>query len=134
VERIASFAMVDRFEDLEAWKTARQLVNLIYDLSSRSPFSRDFGFVDQARRAAVSVMNNIAEGFESRTQGLFTEYLGRAKGSAGEVRPYSTLLSTATMCRKKSSTSRTIWQTNRRAKSRDSSRISNTLPPTESVG
>jgi four helix bundle protein len=78
--------MVDRFEDLEAWKTARQLVNLIYDLSSRSPFSRDFGFVDQARRAAVSVMNNIAEGFESRTQGLFAEYLGRAKGSAGEVR------------------------------------------------
>ena len=78
--------MVDRFEDLEAWKTARQLVNLIYDLSSRSPFSCDFGFVDQARRAAVSVMNNVAEGFESRTQRLFAEYLGRAKGSAGEVR------------------------------------------------
>ena len=78
--------MVDRFEELEAWKTARQLVNLIYDLSSRSPFSRDFGFVDQARRAVVSVMNNIAEGFESRTQGLFVDYLGRAKGSAGEVR------------------------------------------------
>ncbi len=78
--------MAERFEDLEVWKTARQLVNLIYALTSKPPFSRDRGLVDQIRRAGVSVMDNIAEGFESRTRSLFADYLRRAKGSAGEVR------------------------------------------------
>jgi len=77
---------ITRFEDIKAWQTARELVNLIYDLSDKAPFARDFGLKDQMRRAAVSVMSNIAEGFESRTQPLFIDFLGRAKGSAGEVR------------------------------------------------
>jgi four helix bundle protein len=77
---------VERFEDLEVWQRARGLANSIYDLSSKGDFARDFGLRDQMRRAAVSVMSNIAEGFESRTQALFIEYLGRAKGSAGELR------------------------------------------------
>lgn len=77
---------ISRFEDLEAWQTARQLVNQIYDLSDEGAFAKDFGLRDQMRRAAVSVMSNIAEGFESRTSGLFLDFLGRAKGSAGEVR------------------------------------------------
>ncbi len=77
---------IARFEEIEAWQTARRLANLIYDQSSQGVFARDFGLRDQMRRAAVSVLSNIAEGFESRTQALFLDYLGRAKASAGELR------------------------------------------------
>lgn len=77
---------IHRFEEIEAWQTARQLTKIVYDLTASGPFARDFGLRDQMRRAAVSVMSNIAEGFESRTSGLFVELLGRAKGSAGELR------------------------------------------------
>ena len=58
----------------------------MYEVSNHGSFARDFGLRDQMRRASVSVMSNIAEGFESRTQALFIDYLGRAKASAGEVR------------------------------------------------
>ena len=75
-----------RFEDLDVWQKARDLTNSIYKLSSTGNFSRDFGLRDQMRRAAVSIMSNIAEGFESQTQVMFIQFLGRAKGSAGEVR------------------------------------------------
>lgn len=75
-----------RFENLEVWQRAKELANLIYKLSSGGEFARDFGLRDQMRRAAVSIMPNIAEGFESQTQVLFIQFLGRAKGSAGEVR------------------------------------------------
>lgn len=75
-----------QFEDLEVWQHAKELTNLIYRLSSAGPFSRDFGLRDQMRRASVSIMSNIAEGFESQTQLLFIQFLGRAKGSAGELR------------------------------------------------
>ncbi len=77
---------VTRFEDLSVWQAARRLTNYIYDMSEKGPFARDFGLKGQMQRAAVSIMSNIAEGFESRTPSLFIEYLGRAKGSAGEVR------------------------------------------------
>jgi four helix bundle protein len=77
---------IKRFEDIEAWQTARQLTRLVYQLSSTGAFARDFGLRDQMRRATVSVMSNIAEGFESRTQALFIEFLGRARASAGELR------------------------------------------------
>jgi four helix bundle protein len=77
---------IRRFEEIEAWQTARQLTKTVYDLTAGGDFSRDFGLKDQMRRAAVSIMSNIAEGFESRTSGLFLELLGRAKGSAGELR------------------------------------------------
>ncbi|WP_457653319.1 four helix bundle protein [Rhodocaloribacter sp.] len=80
-------ATVQRFEDLEAWRTARRLVKEIYELTRTGSFARDFGLRDQIQRASVSVMSNIAEGFESRTQALFIDYLGRARASAGEVRP-----------------------------------------------
>lgn len=75
-----------RFEDLEVWQKGKELKNLIYSLSSSGSFSRDFGLRDQMRRASVSIMSNIAEGFESQTQALFIQYLWRAKGSAGELR------------------------------------------------
>jgi four helix bundle protein len=79
-------ATAERFEDLQVWQSAKALANLIYDFSSFGEFAHDFGLRDQMRRAAVSVMSNIAEGFESRTQIMFIEYLGRAKASAGELR------------------------------------------------
>jgi len=75
-----------RFEDLEVWQRAKELTSLIYRLSSSGAFARDFGLRDQMRRAPVSVMSNIAEGFESQTQVLFIQFPGRAKGSAGELR------------------------------------------------
>jgi len=77
---------IERFEDLEVWKHARRLANLVYRLTGKSLLARDFGLRDQMRRAGVSIMSNIAEGFESRTQAMFIEFLGRAKGSAGELR------------------------------------------------
>lgn len=79
-------ATITRFEEIESWKLARRLVNLVYDLSDDGAFARDFGLRDQMRRAAVSIMSNIAEGFESQTQAMFISYLNRAKASAGEVR------------------------------------------------
>jgi four helix bundle protein len=79
-------ATITRFEEIEAWQTAREVTRLVYALSNAGAFAHDFGLRDQMRRAAVSILSNIAEGFESRTQALFIEYLGRAKGSAGELR------------------------------------------------
>ena len=77
---------IHRFEEIEAWQTARGLTRQVYSISNGGAFAKDFGLRDQMRRASVSIMSNIAEGFESRTSGLFLEFLGRAKGSAGELR------------------------------------------------
>ena len=77
---------ITRFEEIEGWQSARELAKLVYALSNEGLFARDFGLRDQMRRAAVSVMSNVAEGFESRTQSLFVEFLGRAKASGGELR------------------------------------------------
>ena len=82
-------ATIKRFEQIEAWQVARKLVNRIYALSNREPFAKDFGLRDQMRRAGVSVMANIAEGFETRTTADFIKYLGVAKASAGEVRSHA---------------------------------------------
>lgn len=79
-------ATITRFEELECWQTARLLTREVYRLTMRGHFTKDFALRDQMRRASVSVMSNIAEGFESRTRPLFVELLGRAKGSAGELR------------------------------------------------
>jgi len=75
-----------RFEELDVWKRSKESTNLIYRYSTDGSFSRDFGLRDQMRRASVSIMSNIAEGFESQTQATFIQYLSRGKGSAGEVR------------------------------------------------
>ncbi len=77
---------ITRFEEIEAWQTARELTKLIYVFTEEGKFARDFGLKDQIRRAAVSVMSNISEGFESQTQAQFIRYLGIAKASAGELR------------------------------------------------
>ena len=75
-----------RFEEIDGWKTARQLTRRIYELTTQGAFAKDYGLKDQIRRAAVSIMSNIAEGFESRTDSQFLNYLGHAKASAGETR------------------------------------------------
>ncbi len=77
----------ERFEDLRIWQNARVQSNAVYDaFGSESVSNRDFGFRDQIRRCAVSVMNNIAEGFERRTDQDFARFLDIAKGSNGETR------------------------------------------------
>ncbi len=77
---------VQRFEDLEAWQIARELANQIYKITKQESVCRDFGFVDQIRRAAISIMNNVAEGFERGSNKDFVRFLFIARGSAGEVR------------------------------------------------
>lgn len=73
------------FEDIEAWQVARKLTREIYVLSGKGRFAKDFGLQDQIRRAAVSVMSNIAEGFERGGTAEFSQFLSIAKGSAGEI-------------------------------------------------
>ena len=77
---------VERFEDLDAWKVARELSNTVYAFGRETGLSKDYGFRDQIQRAAVSVMNNIAEGFERGSNKDFAKFLFIARGSVGEVR------------------------------------------------
>ena len=79
-------AAVQRFEDLIAWQKARSLTNLIYQATRQESFRRDFGLCDQMRRAAVSVMSNVAEGFERSGTAEFKQFLAIAKASCGELR------------------------------------------------
>ncbi len=77
---------VQKFEELIAWQKARVLTKAIYETTNQANFAKDFGLRDQIRRASVSVMSNIAEGFERRTRRDFAHFLTMAKASAGEVR------------------------------------------------
>ena len=76
-------ATVECFEDLRIWQQARELNKLAYQATTGL---KDLSFVSQFRRASLSVMNNIAEGFERRTDADFAHFLDVAKGSAGEAR------------------------------------------------
>ena len=91
-------ASIEKFEDIEAWQKARELTREIYRITNQGFFSRDFGLRDQIRRAAVSIMSNIAEGCERgsgqefKQEGFgrggnkeFIQFLSTAKGSASEV-------------------------------------------------
>ncbi|HEY9286176.1 MAG TPA: four helix bundle protein [Pyrinomonadaceae bacterium] len=77
---------VSRFEDVIAWQKARVLTARIYQATGRGRFERDFGLKDQIRRAAVSIMSNIAEGFERGKPSEFHQFLSIAKGSCAELR------------------------------------------------
>ena len=83
---IAMTKKIERFEDLIAWQKARELTKQIYDVTRTNPFSKDFGLKDQIRRASVSVMSNIAEGFDRGGRAEFHRFLVIAKGSCAEVR------------------------------------------------
>ena len=78
-------AKIERFEDLKSWQKARQLANLIYDLSGGGEFRRDFELRNQIRSAAGSTMHNIAEGFDSGTDPEFVRFLKMSRRSASEV-------------------------------------------------
>ena len=84
--------MGEPFENSEAWKSARGLTNRVYSLCQRAPLSKDFGLRDQLQRAAVSVMNNLAEGWESLNPGEKRQAYNYARRSCGEVRSMSYFL------------------------------------------
>ena len=77
---------INSFEDLHVWQRARELVNLIYKITRHKTFSEDKGLVDQIRRASVSILSNISEGFERGSNVEFIQFLYIAKASCGEVR------------------------------------------------
>ena len=79
-------AKINRFEDLMSWQKARELNRLVYRVSRNGSFARDQGLRGQIRRASISVMSNIAEGFERGGDKEFIQFLSLAKGSCGEVR------------------------------------------------
>jgi four helix bundle protein len=74
---------IEKFEDIISWQKAKELTNEIYKIFE---ISKDFGFKSQIQRASISIMNNIAEGFERKSNKEFKQFLFIAKGSAGEVR------------------------------------------------
>jgi len=80
------FRKITRFEDLIAWQRERKLTSDIYRMTKSSDFARDFGLRDQIRRASVSIMSNIAEGFERNRYREFHQFLSIAKASCGELR------------------------------------------------
>ncbi len=84
--------MPSSFEETDAWKTARELAKIVYGLCRRESLSRDFGLCDQLRRAATSVMNNIAEGWESVHAAEKKQAYNYARRSCGEVRSLSYIL------------------------------------------
>jgi four helix bundle protein len=76
----------ERFEDLIAWQKARELARIVYQVSRKEAFAKDFGLASQVQRAAVSIMSNIAEGFERSNPREFHHFLVVAKASCAEVR------------------------------------------------
>jgi four helix bundle protein len=80
---------INRFEDLEAWQKAREFARLVYRHTVNPRFARDYGLRDQMRRAAVSIMANIAEGFSRRSNKEFCQFLFIAKSSAAELQSHA---------------------------------------------
>ena len=79
-------ATFQNFEEIDAWQKARKLTQDIYNISNHGSFSKDFGLRDQICRASVSIMSNIAEGFERNGTKEFVQFLAIAKGPVGEVK------------------------------------------------
>lgn len=76
---------ISNFEDIDAWMKARELTNEVYEVTERDQLSRDFGLKDQLQRASVSIMSNIAEGFERGGNQEFIQFLFQARASCAEV-------------------------------------------------
>ena len=79
-------SVAKRFEDLDVWVAAKDASVMIYKITENESLRKDFGLKDQIRRASISVISNIAEGFERNGNKEFIQFLSIAKGSAGEVR------------------------------------------------
>ncbi|MBM3182812.1 MAG: four helix bundle protein [Chloroflexi bacterium] len=76
---------IERFEDIKAWKKSRDLTKQIYEMTCQENFARDYSLKDQIRRASVSIMSNIAEGYARQTDKEFIQFLHVALGSVAEV-------------------------------------------------
>ncbi len=76
---------IKKFEDIEAWKISRELTKSIYKISSSYKFSKDRILTEQLRKAAISIVSNIAEGFDSGFTGEFARFLGISRRSASEI-------------------------------------------------
>jgi four helix bundle protein len=83
---MAKTGKIKSFEDLIAWQKSKELSLMVYRVSSSGEFARDYSLKDQIRRASVSAMSNIAEGFERYSPKEFRHFLAIARGSAAEVR------------------------------------------------
>ena len=79
---------IARFEDIEAWQKARKLVKKVYEVCGVERFRKDYSLIDQMKRASVSIMANIAEGFARRTHKEFINFLGMAHGSVAELQSH----------------------------------------------
>lgn len=77
--------LIKKFEEIQAWQKARELTNKIYKISSKNEFSNDFTLKGQIRKASISIMLNIAEGYARRSNREFRQYLNYAHGSCAEV-------------------------------------------------
>ena len=77
---------INRFEDLKCWQVSRQLVNEVYRVAEVGTLSKDYDTKSQIKRAALSTMNNIAEGFGKFSNKEFIRYLDTAQSSACEVK------------------------------------------------
>jgi four helix bundle protein len=86
INKYKIMTMINRFEDLIAWQKARILTKKIYTVTKYDEFKKDFGMKDQIQRASVSIMSNIAEGFDRASNAEFHKYLVIAKGSCAEVK------------------------------------------------
>lgn len=84
---------IERFEDLEVWQLSRVLVKEIYILTNKKELKNDFGLSSQLQRSSVSIMANIAEGFERKSKKEFLQFLYIAKASCGELRSHIYILS-----------------------------------------
>lgn len=76
---------IEKFEDIQAWQKARELVNRIYSMTNKGDFAKDYGLRDQLRRACIWVMSNISEGYARQTDKEFAQFLYIALGSAAEA-------------------------------------------------
>jgi len=85
---ITQKTQIVRFEDLECWQQARNIVNRVYEVCSADGFGRDFSLMDQVKRAAISIMANIAEGFSRKGNKEFVQFLFIAKSSAAELQSH----------------------------------------------
>ena len=101
-------AKIERFEDLDLWKDAVKMGVSIYKVTEEGKMAKDFGARDQLRRAAISVSNNIAEGFEYNNNKAFIRFLMYAKGSVGELRSQLYVLKEAGMIEE--SKCQPIWE------------------------
>lgn len=79
---------IERFEDIQGWQQARKLTKKIYELTNGFPFKKDIGLCGQIQKASVSIMANVAEGFDRQSKKEFSKFLNYASASASEVQSH----------------------------------------------